>query len=342
MRSRDIFGKTSHNARVSSGLVVAIIVATAFNFTNGVHDAADAVATLVASRTAMPGPALAVAALFTLLGPLLLGAAVADTVGKLVDVPQDEVIAVIGAGVSGALVWNVFSWWRGLPSSSTHALVGGLVGAAVVADGWDAVGWGTVALIGVALVVSPVLGFITGFIGLRAARFTLRRASREIARPIAWGQWGSSAALAFGHGANDAAKATGVIVVMLVATQHSTGTSAPFWVTAVATISLTLGTCVGGWRIVRTVGMGIFRLRPLHGLVSQTGSALVVVGATAIGAPVSTSQVVASSVAGVGSGQRWHHVHWHIVRTIALAWLVTIPVCVILGALATPLWRWLT
>ena len=164
-------------------------MATAFNFTNGVHDAADAVATLVASRTAMPGPALAVAAFFTLLGPLLLGAAVADTIGKVVDVPQDQVVAVIGAGVSGALVWNLFSWWRGLPSSSTHASIGGLVGAAVVADGLDAVGWRTVALVGAALVISPALGFVTGFIGLRAARLTLRRAPREVRRPIAWGQW---------------------------------------------------------------------------------------------------------------------------------------------------------
>ena len=324
---------------VAGGLLAAIIVATAFNFTNGVHDAADAVATLVASRTAMPGPAMAVAAFFTLLGPLLLGGAVADTVGKVVDVPQDQVVAVIGAGVSGALAWNLFSWWRGMPSSSTHALIGGLVGATVVADGTGAVGWSTVGLVLAALVVSPALGFITGFVGTRASRLTLRRATREIRGPLAVGQWISSAGLAFGHGANDAAKATGVIVVMLAATQHSTGTTAPPWVTLLATVSLTVGTCVGGWKIVRTVGMGIFRLRPLDGLVSQTGSALVVVGASFIGAPVSTSQVVASSVAGVGSGQRWHHVHWQVVRNIGLAWLVTIPVCVMLGALATPLWR---
>jgi len=327
---------------VTGGLLAAIIVATAFNFTNGVHDAADAVATLVASRTAMPGPALAVAAFFTLLGPLVLGGAVAETVGKVVDVPQDQVVAVIGAGVSGALVWNLFSWWRGLPSSSTHALIGGLVGAAVVADGTGAVGWSTVGLVLAALILSPALGFVTGWVGTRVSRFTLRRATREIGSPIKVGQWVSSAGLAFGHGANDAAKATGVIVVMLVATQHSTGTTAPLWVTLLATISLTAGTCVGGWKIVRTVGMGIFRLRPLDGLVSQTGSALVVVGASLIGAPVSTSQVVASSVAGVGSGQRWHHVHWQVVRNIGLAWLVTVPVCVMLGALATPLWRWLT
>jgi len=327
---------------VAGGLLGAIIVATAFNFTNGVHDAADAVATIVASRTAMPGPALAVAAFFTLLGPLLLGAAVADTVAKLVEVPQSQVVAVIGAGVSGALAWNLFSWWRGLPSSSTHALIGGLVGAAVVADGTGAVSWGTVGVVLLALVLSPALGFASGFVGLRLSRLGLGRASREVNRPIALGQWGTSAVLAFGHGANDAAKATGVIVVMLVATQHSSSTSAPLWVIILATTSLTLGTCVGGWRIVRTVGMGIFRIRPLDGLVSQTGSAVVVVGASLIGAPVSTSQVVASSVAGVGGGQRWHHVHWQVVRAIGVAWLVTIPVCVMLGALAVPLWRWLT
>ncbi len=327
---------------MAGGLLAAIIVATAFNFTNGVHDAADAVATLVATRTAMPGSALAVAAFFTLLGPLVLGAAVADTVGKIVNVPADQVVEVIGAGVSGALVWNLLSWWRGLPSSSTHALIGGLVGAAVVTDGLHAVGWATVGVVVLALVVSPALGLLTGFVGTRVSRFALRRATREVHRPIVWGQWLSSAGLAFGHGANDAAKATGVIVVMLVATQHSTGTSAPLWVTIVATTSLTLGTCVGGWKIVRTVGMGIFRLRPLDGLVSQTGSTLVVLGASVVGAPVSTSQVVASSVAGVGSGQRWHHVHWQVVRNIGVAWLVTIPVCVMLGALATPLWRLLT
>lgn len=327
---------------VAGGLLAAIIVATAFNFTNGVNDAADAVATLVATRTARPGPALALAVVFTLLGPLVLGAAVANTIGKLVNVPQADVVAVIGAGASGAFIWNALSWWRGLPSSSTHALLGGLVGAAIAAGGLDAVGWKTVGVVLLALLLSPGLGFLAGWVGARGSRVALRRASREINTPIAWGQWTSSAVLAFAHGANDAAKATGVIVVMLVATEHSTGTSAPLWVKLLATTSLTIGTAVGGWRIVRTVGMGIYRLRPLDGFVNQTGSAIVVLGASGLGAPVSTSQVVASSVAGVGTGHRWHHVHWHLVRTIALAWLVTMPVCVMLGALASPLWRWLT
>jgi PiT family inorganic phosphate transporter len=327
---------------VTGGLVVAIIVATAFNFTNGVQDAADAVATLVGTRTAHPAPAMLMAVVFTFLGPIVLGAAVATTIGDLVNVPQSEVVAVIGAGVSGALVWNSLSWWRGLPSSSTHALVGGVVGATIVAGGFDSVGWSTVGLILLALVLSPAAGFAIGWIGNRVSRFALRRATVAIERPIDVGQWISSAVLAFGHGANDAAKATGVIVIMLVATGHATGTSAPLWVKLLASASLTLGTAVGGWRIVRTVGMRIFKLRPLDGWVSETGSALVVIGATAIGAPVSTSQVVSSSVAGVGSAKNWHRVRWPVFGQIGLAWLVTMPVCVILGAVAAPLWRWLT
>jgi PiT family inorganic phosphate transporter len=327
---------------VDGPLVAAVALATAFNFTNGVHDAADAVATLVATRIAAPGAALLVAALFTLLGPLLLGATVANTVGEIIDVPAADVVAVVGAGVSGALVWNVFSWWRGLPSSSTHALVGGLVGAAVVADGGGAVSWSTVAVIITVLVLAPVLGFAVGAIGVRLARRSLRRATQAVNRPVGWGQWAASSVLAFGHGANDAAKATGVIVIMLVATQHQSGTSAPLWVTLLATTSLPLGTLVGGWKIVRTVGMRIYRLPPLDGLVNQTGSALVVVGASVAGAPVSTSQVVAASVAGVGSSRRHRRVRWPVVGQIGLAWLVTIPTCVILGAVAAPVWRWLT
>lgn len=327
---------------MEGGLVAAIVVASLFNFTNGVHDAADAVATLVATRSTTPARALALAVVFTFLGPLVLGAAVADTISKIVEVPQSEIVATIGAGMTGALVWNTFSWWRGLPSSSTHALVGGLVGAALVADGINGVHWNSVVVVLVALVVSPVLGLLTGLLGTRASKLALRRATRQVRRPVVRGQFVSAAVLAFGHGANDAAKAGGVIVALLVATGYSSTTSAPLWVTVLTAATLTLGTCVGGWRIVRTIGLSIFRLRPLDGFVCETGSALVVVGASVLGAPVSTSQVVASTVAGVGSGRRWHHVRWSVFGVIGLAWLVTFPVCLALGALLAPAWRWVT
>jgi PiT family inorganic phosphate transporter len=191
----------------------------------------------------------------------------------------------------------------------------------------------------VALVVSPAVGLLTGLLGVRASDRALRRATRKVRTPVIRGQFASAAVLAFGHGANDAAKAGGVIVVLLVATGHSSTTSAPLWVTLLTAATLTIGTAVGGWRIVRTIGLRIFRLRPLDGFVTETGSALVVVGASVIGAPVSTSQVVASTVAGVGSGRRWHHVRWSVFGVIGLAWLLTFPVCLALGALLEPVWR---
>jgi inorganic phosphate transporter, PiT family len=267
---------------------------------------------------------------------------VADTVEKLLEVPAGEVVAIVGAGLSGAIVWNIASWRFGLPSSSTHALVGGLVGAALIAQGVDAVSWGTLAFVLAGLVASPVLGFGFGLVGLRAGAWSLRRATSRVREPVRWGQWVGSAALSVGHGANDAAKAAGVIVVLLVATGHGSGSPAPLWVTAVSALALTFGTMTGGWQIVRTVGMRIYRLRMLDGFVSQTSSSLLVLGASAIGAPVSTSQVVASSVAGVGSGRRWHHVNWLSVRDIGIAWLVTMPACAILAVVAFPVWEWLT
>jgi PiT family inorganic phosphate transporter len=326
---------------VSAELIAAIAAAVVFTFSSGVHDAADAVATLVATRAARPGPALLMTVLCTMVGPLLLGAAVAGTVEDLLDLPDAMAVAVIGGALTGAVVWNVASWRLGLPSSSTHALVGGLVGAALVAHGTDAVSWSTLGFVLVGLVASPLLGFLVGLAGQRAASRSLRRATTRVREPVMLAQWLGSAALSVGHGANDAAKAAGVIVVLLVATGHASSSAAPLWVTLLAAGALTFGTAAGGWQIVRTVGMSIYRLRMLDGFVSQTGSSLLVLGASAVGAPVSTSQVVASSVAGVGSGRRWHHVNWLSIRDIAVAWLLTLPACAALGALAYPVWEWL-
>jgi PiT family inorganic phosphate transporter len=327
---------------VSAELIAAIVVTVAFTFTSGVHDAADAVATLVATRAARPGPALLMTIACTMVGPLLLGAAVAGTVEDLLALPDSMVVAVIGAALTGAVVWNVVSWRMGLPSSSTHALVGGLVGAALLAQGTGAVSWGTLAFVLAGLVATPLLGFLVGLTGQRAASRSLRRANTRVRQPVRWGQWVGSATLSVGHGANDAAKSAGVIVVLLVATGHAQGSTAPLWVTLLAAASLTLGTAAGGWQIVRTVGMQIYRLRLLDGFVSQTGSSLLVLGASAVGAPVSTSQVVASSVAGVGSGRRWHHVNWLSIRDIGIAWLLTMPACATLAAVTYPVWDRLT
>ena len=290
-------------------LAFAISCALAFALTNGFHDAANAIATLVATRGARPGQAIVLSATFNMLGALLIGTAVADTIAGIAEPAAADAVAVVGAGVLSAAVWNLLTWWRGLPSSSGHALVGGLVGSALATSGSDAVNWGglsgwkPVGVLGslIALAVSPVLGLVFGFLAARLNARVLARASRRVRRPIRGGQWGMSAALSFSHGANDAQKSMGVIAALLLASGHVHSLSVPLWVKLACGATLTLGTAMGGWRIVRTIGRRIFHLEPIDGLASQTASTAVILAASYAGAPVSTTQVVASSVVGVGA-----------------------------------------
>lgn len=324
-------------------LVAAIALALAFAVTNGLHDASNAIATLVATRAARPGQALALAAVFNLLGPLLIGGAVASAIGGIVIIAPGEAVGVIAAGLLAAVAWNLVTWHWGLPSSSGHALVGGLVGAAVLAGGANAVRWGgldgihPVGVLGacIALAVSPPLGALAGLLLVRALRRAARTASRRWRDIAQAGQWATSATLAFSHGANDAQKSAGVIAAVLLADGHIDALSAPLWVTVGCSAALTLGTAAGGWSIARTVGRRIYHLHPIDGLCSQGASAAVILGASLVGAPTSTTQVVASSVVGVGGGRgRWHHVRWAVVRQMGTAWLLTMPASAAFGALA--------
>jgi PiT family inorganic phosphate transporter len=335
---------------MDAGFAVAVGLAFAFALTNGFHDASNAIAALVATRAARPLQAVALAAVFNMLGPLLLGAAVADTIGGIVTLSGSTAIEVIGAGLLAAVGWNVLTWRLGLPSSSGHALVRGLVGAGVVVGGLDAIRWGgldgvhPVGVLGtlIALAVSPVLGVLAALLGIRALRSASRRATRRWRAPVRGGQWASAAALAFSHGANDAQKSVGIVAALLLADGRIGSLAAPTWVAVASAAALTAGTALGGWRIVRTVGRGIYRIRALDGLASTISAAGVILGASLVGGPVSTTQVVASSVVGVGGGRRrWHHVRWAIVRHIALAWVVTMPATAALGAVAVVVWRWL-
>ena len=297
-------------------MIVAIVLAFAFAATNGLHDASNAVATLVATRAARPKYALALAAVFNLLGPVLVGAAVARAIGGIVAIGSAEAIDAIAAGLLGAVAWNLLTWRWGLPSSSGHALVGGLVGAAVVAGGARAVHW-------------------AAWPG---------RAPREpaLARPRPAAQWATSATLAFSHGANDAQKSR-VIAAVLLADGRIDALAAPLWATVGCAAALTLGTAAGGWSIMRTVGRRIYHLHPVDGLCSQGASAAVILGASLLGAPTSTTQVVASSVVGVGGGRRrWHHVRWSVVRQMGLAWVLTMPASAMIAAVALLAWRWAT
>jgi PiT family inorganic phosphate transporter len=337
---------------MDAGLVVAVLLAVAFATTNGLHDASNAIATLVATRAASPLQGIVLAAIFNLLGPLLVGAAVADTIGGIVTVAPSAAIEVIGSGVAAAVAWNLITWAFGLPSSSGQALVGGLVGAALVEGGSQAVNWGgfdglqPVGVFGtlVALAISPPLGALGALVVIRALRRLARRATRRWRDPVRGGQWVMSAALAFSHGANDAQKSVGVIAALLLADgEISTLTAAPKWATIGCAAALTAGTALGGWRIIRTVGRRIYRIRPIDGLSSQTASTAVILGATILGGPTSTTQVVASSVVGIGVGRRrLRHVRWEVVRQMGFAWLITIPATAVLAIGVLGLWRWLT
>jgi inorganic phosphate transporter, PiT family len=330
------------------GLVVAVLLAVAFAATNGLHDASNAIATLVATRAATPGQAIVLASLFNLLGPFLVGAAVADTIGGIVTVTSSAATEVIGSGLAAAVTWNLLTWRLGLPSSSGHALVGGLVGAGLVEGGLGAIRWGglngihPVGVFGtlIALAVSPPLGALTALLLIRALRRLAVRATRRWKAPVRGSQWVTSAALAFSHGANDAQKSIGVIAALLLANGRIDSLSAPTWATLVCAAALTAGTALGGWRIIRTVGRRIYRIQSIEGLASQTASSGVILGASFVGAPTSTTQVVASSVVGIGVGrQRLRHVHWAIVRQIGIAWLITIPATAAIAAVTLGLWR---
>jgi PiT family inorganic phosphate transporter len=329
-------------------LWLAVSFALAFALTNGFNDAANAIAALVATRGAPPGQAVVLAAVFNMLGALLVGAAVADTIAGIVTVSGAEAVVVIGSAALGAVLWNLLTWWRALPSSSAHALVGGLVGAALAEGGIGAVQWGglngwrPVGVFGVliALAVSPLIGVAFGFVFIRLSQLALRRATRRFRGPILGAEWATAAALSFSHGSNDAQKSMGLVAAVLLATGRLQTFEVPLWVKIACGAAITLGTALGGWRIVRTVGRGIFHLAPIDGLASQTGSTAVILPASYMGAPVSTTHVVVSSVVGVGTGRRrWRHVRWAVVRSIAFAWLLTLPASAVLGAGTFFVWR---
>jgi PiT family inorganic phosphate transporter len=249
------------------------------------------------------------------------------------------------------VAWNGVTWWRGLPSSSGHALLGGLVGAALVTGGAGAVNWGGfdgihpvgVLGVGAVLTIAPPLGFVAGLVADRGARRAARRATRRVRGPVRAAEWVMSEGLALTHGANDAQKAVGLIASLLIAGGQLRHLESLTWIELACGAALTLGTAIGGWPIVWTLGRRITLIRPIDALASQAGSTVVLLGSSVIGAPVSTTQIVASSVVGVGGGRRrWRHVRWRVVRVMLLAWLVTVPATAGFSVVALVPWRWLT
>lgn len=326
--------------------LACIALLLVFDFTNGFHDTANMIGAVVATQAMTPAQAILVVGIFTFLGPLLGGTAVADTVGQFVhlgDLPEAHGISIVLAGVVGAISWNLLTWWRGLPSSSSHALVGGLVGAVLVSAGTDHVSWGWqqlwqhgewtgVTKIIAALLFSPLAGLLVGFLILKLLRLLLRGARPTANRTLRRLQWFGAAWLAFAHGTNDAQKSMGIITLVLLLGGHIEQFSVPDWVILLCASAITLGTAMGGWRIVKTVGFGIYRLRPLHGFASQLSAAAVIAGAAALGGPASTTHVVSSAIMGVGAAERPKAVRWGKAGEILFTWLVTLPVAGLIGA----------
>jgi PiT family inorganic phosphate transporter len=318
--------------------VSAVAVVLVFDYTNGFHDAANIVASVIASRAMTPVQAVMVVSFFEFLGPLLGGTAVANTIGKFVTldgIGPAAALTILLCGLVGAIAWNLFTWWRGIPSSSSHALVGGLAGAVVVAVGADHVVWGFTELASghvtgvvkvlAALLLSPLAGFWVGFLLHRLMLLLLRPARPSMNRWLRNAQWLTAAGLGFSHGANDAQKSMGVLTLVLLLGGFVDKFEVPLWVMFACASSITLGILSGGWRIVRTLGFAIYKVRPLHAFDSQLASAAVIFGASALGAPVSTTHVVATSIMGIGASERPHAVRWAKAKEIATTWIVTIP-----------------
>lgn len=314
-------------------LIVIIGIALVFDFLNGFHDSSNIVATMISSRAVTPRKALIMAAVAEFSGPFLFGVAIATTIGSEVTDPAAITSPVVIAALLSTIAWNLITWYFGFPSSTSHALIGGLVGAIAMAEGFAAIRLAGLEKILIALFASPILGFALGFLMLKLIYFLARGASMRINTVFKRLQIITSLALALGSGTNDAQKTMALIAMAMVTTGYSSDFHVPAWVIVISAGAFALGTATGGWRLIKTLGGKFFKIRPVHALGSQLSSAVVILGAALFGGPVSTTQVVSSAIMGSGVADRVSKVRWNTAKEIALAWLLTIPVTALLAAI---------
>ncbi len=315
-------------------VITFVAIALTFDFLNGFHDSANIVATMIASRAMGPRRALALSASAHFAGPFLFGVAVATTVGHEVVAPYASTLAVVIAALLAAITWNLITWFFGIPSSSSHALMGGLVGAAIVGYGVEAIQFHGLMKVFAALLLSPPLGLIAGYLFMKLVLLLSSGASPRINIFFKRIQTFTALWLALSHGANDAQKTMGIITMGLVSTGVLHQFHVPTWVIAACASAIAIGTATGGWRIIHTLGGKFYKIRPVHSFTSQATSAAVILGAALLGGPVSTTQVVSSAILGVGSAERVNKVRWGVAGNIVTAWLLTIPASGVLAALA--------
>jgi inorganic phosphate transporter, PiT family len=311
-----------------------ILIALAFDFTNGMHDAANSISTIVSTRVLAPKFAVVWAAFFNFIAFLIFGTAVASTIGKgMIDITT-VTPAVVLAGVLGAISWNLITWYLGLPSSSSHALIGGYAGAAIVKAGFEAIIFGGWYKTLIFIVVAPAIGLVLGFVLKVVTTWLVHRQ-----KPTSINRWSrvlqlfSAAAFSLGHGGNDAQKTMGIISSLLVSGGVLTSFEVPLWVVLSAHSAIALGTLTGGWRIVKTMGQKITKLVPIDGFCAETASAISIFTSTHLGIPVSTTHVITGAISGVGSVRRLTAVRWGVTLRIVWAWIFTIPAAALIGAL---------
>ena len=322
------------------GVILTIAVALAFDYTNGFHDAANSVATVVSTRVLSPQLAVLWAAFFNFIAFAVFGTEVANTIAKDVVDPLSNVLTVgaIFAGLLGAIGWNLATFYLGLPSSSSHALVGGMAGAAVARGGFDVLVADGMRKIAAFIILSPLIGLALGLIISLIISWCCYRVKNVdgLNRGFRKGQLLSAAAFSLGHGANDAQKTMGIILVLLISTGHASATQeVPLWVVLSAHSAIALGTLSGGWRIVKTMGSKITRLQPVGGFAAETGAAIMLFFASAVGIPVSTTHTITGAIVGVGTQKRMSAVRWAVAGQVVWAWILTIPGAFAVGWLAS-------
>ncbi len=317
---------------MNAALAILLICALSFGLLTGFHNSANIVATPIASRAIRPRLVLMLAAVGCFIGPFLFGVAVAQTIATGITDPQNISLPVVIAGTLAAVLWGIFTWWRGIPSSSSHALIGGLVGAVIISSGTQAIELSGLIRVGLALLLSPLIGLVAGYLMMKATVFLARGASPNINSFFKGSQLFSAFGLALSFGTNDAQKIIGIITMGLVATGIVDTFVVPNWVIAVSALSVAAGVAIGGRKLITTLGFRIVRIRPVHGFVSQVSAGLVVLAASYSGGPVSTTQVITATVMGAGSAERVSMVRWLVAYEMLLAWVFTIPASCLMGA----------
>jgi len=320
---------------ISPYVLFIVGLALVFDYVNGFHDAANSIATVVGTRVLSPRVAVVWAAFFNFVAAFALETRVAKTIGKGIVDPSIVTPDVILASLAGAIAWNLLTWWLGLPSSSSHALIGGFAGAAVAKAGVSALVLKGLAVTSLFIVLSPAFGLVLGYLFFLAVVWMAKGWRPErVDRVFRKVQLASAAAFSFGHGMNDAQKTMGIIFALLVSTGNLSGSHIPFWIVLICHAAIGLGTLSGGWRIVRTMSMRITPLKPVGGSCAEFAGAVTLVGASLGGIPVSTTHTITGAIMGVGASRRLSAVRWGVARSIVTAWVLTIPASAFVSALA--------